>query len=208
MEKSKKSINEEGGFLFWGGWNFSKLVSVGSTFIREMRVCLFGLFGHLQRRMNELPKKCEECSRLWDIRTARAEISWRPKGAQAQAEADPLEKSWLSTFLRHYVYMLTGHPSVVSSFCKSFGSKEVKSWYMFSLMASMMSALHNSGFQRPYFSGQEHPGKLCQDTGSGGQKPRQILFRNCQGGNNFQACQNPGRSYPGRLHLHRKLQGR
>ena len=27
----------EGGF-FCGGWNFSKLVSVGSTFIREMRV--------------------------------------------------------------------------------------------------------------------------------------------------------------------------
>ena len=38
MEKSKKLINEEGGFLFWGGWNFSKLVNVGSTFIREMRV--------------------------------------------------------------------------------------------------------------------------------------------------------------------------
>ena len=38
MEKSKKSINMEGGFLFCGGWNFSKLVSVGSTFIREMRV--------------------------------------------------------------------------------------------------------------------------------------------------------------------------
>ena len=38
MEKSKKSINVEGGFLFCGGWNFSKSVSVGSTFIREMRV--------------------------------------------------------------------------------------------------------------------------------------------------------------------------
>ena len=37
MEKSKASINVEGGF-FCGGWNFSKLVSVGSTFIREMRV--------------------------------------------------------------------------------------------------------------------------------------------------------------------------
>ena len=38
VEKSKKSINMEGGFLFYGGWNFSKLVSVGSTFIRKMRV--------------------------------------------------------------------------------------------------------------------------------------------------------------------------
>ena len=38
MKKSKISINVEGGFLFCGGWNFSKSVSVGSTFIREMRV--------------------------------------------------------------------------------------------------------------------------------------------------------------------------
>ena len=38
VEKSKKSINVEGGFLFCGGWNFSKSVSVGPTFIREMRV--------------------------------------------------------------------------------------------------------------------------------------------------------------------------
>jgi hypothetical protein len=38
VEKSKKSINVEDGFLFCGGWNFSKSVSVGSTFIREMRV--------------------------------------------------------------------------------------------------------------------------------------------------------------------------
>ena len=38
MEKSKISINMEGGFLFCGGWNFLKSVSVGSTFIREMRV--------------------------------------------------------------------------------------------------------------------------------------------------------------------------
>ena len=37
-EKSKNSINVEGGFLFCGGWNFSKSVSVDSTFIREMRV--------------------------------------------------------------------------------------------------------------------------------------------------------------------------
>ena len=38
MEKSKNSINVEGGFLFCGGWNFSKSVSVGTMFIREMRV--------------------------------------------------------------------------------------------------------------------------------------------------------------------------
>ena len=43
MEKSKKSINVEGGFLFCGGWNFSKSVSVGSTFIREMSVVLWVL---------------------------------------------------------------------------------------------------------------------------------------------------------------------
>jgi hypothetical protein len=38
VEKSKNSINVEGGFLFCGGWNFSKSVSVGSTVIRKMRV--------------------------------------------------------------------------------------------------------------------------------------------------------------------------
>ena len=38
VEKSKISINVEGGFLFCGGGNFFKSVSVGSTFIREMRV--------------------------------------------------------------------------------------------------------------------------------------------------------------------------
>ena len=38
VEKSKNSIKVEGGFLFCGGWNFSKSVSVGPTFIREMRV--------------------------------------------------------------------------------------------------------------------------------------------------------------------------
>ena len=43
MEKSNKSINVEGGFLFCGGWNFSKSVSVGSTFIREMRVWRYGI---------------------------------------------------------------------------------------------------------------------------------------------------------------------
>ena len=38
MEKSKISINVEGGFLFCGGWNFSKSVIVDPTFIREIRV--------------------------------------------------------------------------------------------------------------------------------------------------------------------------
>jgi hypothetical protein len=33
-----KSINVEAGFCFCGGWNFSKLVIVDSTFIREIRV--------------------------------------------------------------------------------------------------------------------------------------------------------------------------
>ena len=36
-KKSKESINVEGGF-FCGGQNFSKSVSVGPTFIREMKV--------------------------------------------------------------------------------------------------------------------------------------------------------------------------
>ena len=38
--KSKDSINVEGGFLFCGGRNFSKSVSVGPTFIREIRVAI------------------------------------------------------------------------------------------------------------------------------------------------------------------------
>ena len=38
VEKSKKSINVEDRFLFCEGWNFSKSVSVGLTFIKEMRV--------------------------------------------------------------------------------------------------------------------------------------------------------------------------
>ena len=38
MEKSKKSINVEGGFLFCGGWKYSKSLSMDPTFIREMRV--------------------------------------------------------------------------------------------------------------------------------------------------------------------------
>ena len=41
MEKSKNSINLEGGFLFCGGWNFLKSVGMGSTFIREIRECRF-----------------------------------------------------------------------------------------------------------------------------------------------------------------------
>ena len=49
MEKSKKSINVEGGFLFCGGGNFSKSVSKGPTFIREMRVD-----GHFDEKLNQL----------------------------------------------------------------------------------------------------------------------------------------------------------
>ena len=45
MEKSKNSINVDGGFLFCGGWNFSKSVSVGPTFIREMRVLILKVVG-------------------------------------------------------------------------------------------------------------------------------------------------------------------
>ena len=43
--KSKISINVEDRFLFCGGWNLLKSVSVGSTFIREMRVdkVVFGI---------------------------------------------------------------------------------------------------------------------------------------------------------------------
>ena len=37
VHKSNKR-GVEGGFLFCGGWIFLKSVSVGSTFIREMRV--------------------------------------------------------------------------------------------------------------------------------------------------------------------------
>ena len=41
-----KSINVEGGFSFCGGWNFSKSVSVDSTFIREMRVPFIKMPAH------------------------------------------------------------------------------------------------------------------------------------------------------------------
>ena len=38
-------INKRGGgILFCGGWNFSKSVSVGPTFIREMRVVQHPLY--------------------------------------------------------------------------------------------------------------------------------------------------------------------
>ena len=36
-----KSINVEGGFSVCGGWNFSKSVSVDSTFIREMKLPIY-----------------------------------------------------------------------------------------------------------------------------------------------------------------------
>ena len=54
MEKSKISINMEGGFLFCGGWNFSKSVSVGSTFIREMRVSSSGNFHCINEGIHSL----------------------------------------------------------------------------------------------------------------------------------------------------------
>ena len=64
---------------------------------------------------------------------------------------------------------------------ESFGSEEVKSRYMLSLMASMMSALHTSQFQRPYFSGQEYPGDHSYITsalvgGEGGVRKCQFLL--------------------------------
>ena len=37
-QNGEVGINVEGGFLYCGGWNFSKSVSVGPTLIREMRV--------------------------------------------------------------------------------------------------------------------------------------------------------------------------
>ena len=56
MEKSKKSINVEGGFLFCGGWNFSKLVSLGPTFIKEMRVAILHKYTGLQHASPRLLK--------------------------------------------------------------------------------------------------------------------------------------------------------
>ena len=55
VEKSKISINVEGGFLFCGGWNFSKSVSVGPSFIREMRVDKIDLLAE-QKSCFETPK--------------------------------------------------------------------------------------------------------------------------------------------------------
>ena len=40
-EKSKKSINVEGGFIFCGGWNVSKLVSVTSRLLVNFVNCTF-----------------------------------------------------------------------------------------------------------------------------------------------------------------------
>ena len=67
MEKSKISINVEGGFLFCGGWNFLKSVSVGSTFIREMRVsplltCPQGSQGSQGVIVNKLAAGCRRCN--------------------------------------------------------------------------------------------------------------------------------------------------
>ena len=41
-----KSINVKGGIFFCGGWNFSKWVSLGLTFIREMRVAQLCLLSY------------------------------------------------------------------------------------------------------------------------------------------------------------------
>jgi hypothetical protein len=47
-------INKRGGgILFCGGWNFSKSVSVGPTFIREMRV---GLAANRQAKNSDIAK--------------------------------------------------------------------------------------------------------------------------------------------------------
>ena len=40
--KTKMDFDKRGGWIFFcGGWNFSKSVSVDSTFIREMRVLTY-----------------------------------------------------------------------------------------------------------------------------------------------------------------------
>ena len=59
MEKSKISINVEGGFLFCGGWNFFKSVSVGSTFVSEMKLIKHQLpMILLSRRCAKIRKIC------------------------------------------------------------------------------------------------------------------------------------------------------
>ena len=62
----------EGGFCFCGGWNFSKSVSVGSTFIREMRVCAFF---HVSRFFSwGLFSKLPHC--LQNISVAQPSLGW------------------------------------------------------------------------------------------------------------------------------------
>ena len=46
-------INKRGGWIsFCGGWNFSKSVSVGPTFIREMRVHVSQFLHHIYIRFD------------------------------------------------------------------------------------------------------------------------------------------------------------
>ena len=48
-----KSINVEGGLFFCGGWNFSKSLSMGSTFIREMKVFIYNFKLPLDHKLND-----------------------------------------------------------------------------------------------------------------------------------------------------------
>ena len=49
MDFDKHGVGNKrgGGIFFCGGWNFSKSVSVGFTFIKEMRVNNFGVLKQL-----------------------------------------------------------------------------------------------------------------------------------------------------------------
>ena len=67
MEKSKKSINVEGGFLFCGGWNFSKSVSVGPTFIREMRVHITGTRATISMLIKQGKKYNQNRRKLYSV---------------------------------------------------------------------------------------------------------------------------------------------
>ena len=60
-------INKRGGGNFFcGGWNFSKSVSVGSTFIREMRIQTQTNLINLEMPMLQT-KFCEQRKSFWLI---------------------------------------------------------------------------------------------------------------------------------------------
>ena len=62
--KTKMDFDKRGGrILFCGGWNFSKLVSLESTFIREVTVRLF--FGSNENKKNALNRAS------WSIKFAK-----------------------------------------------------------------------------------------------------------------------------------------